>query len=780
MKISKFEIERFGHFTAKTFDVRAPFVLLHGPNEAGKTTLLAFLRGLLFGFGEKNPYAFDRNEEMAGSATVRLRNGEMLLFRRRKGRKNPIDGQLGDAKTPVDEAKLFSLLGDANAALFENVFAFGLGELALGEKSLAHASLTSAIYAGALGGGRDVRAVLASLDTSLGALFKDRGKNQPIAASFAEYMRLREASQSAALRAKDFALVLEQSTEANARAAGLKAKLEADRAELGALERIQKALAPFARRQAALTELSALPSPLPPAGGVAEIQPSLLRPVAEIQPSLLRRVTEHATEIRRLAFEEGQLRATLEIADPKKDLRALAADVSRRFPGWDLEALRTRAPDVLKIQALTSARALLDSKAENFATSIADAEKQLVQVAVEKKERESELARAPEKALREIVERAPVHAQLAREREERRARSESLSRDLATTRARLDPPLEMKDPRVPDLEVVRGQRTVLEGLTLAHQRATEDLARARKRVSESIAESAPVSSTRALPTLESLAEKRAFRDKGIELLGEKEDLWIAQARKSWLAKRRITLSDAVREAVIEADLEADALFGNAAGVTARAAQLAAFEEANASIAACESALSATTERLTAFTATWNALWRPVGVVPFPPARMEAWLVDFDRITRSESELRRAQDDMVAIDERLDAFLVEMKSVLPDSGPGDDLATMSERCKKWLTTLQSVRARIDEAWCPLFHHEIDERVGVGRRSLGGLPSRLLSRLLRRLLRRGLLRGPVHARPFRRRASARHVSVGCVSVGYVNVACVNVARRATRSA
>ena len=675
MKISTFEIESFGHFAAKSFDVKAPFVLLHGPNEAGKTTLLAFLRGLLFGFGEKNPYAFDRNEEMAGSATVRLRNGDSLAFRRRKGRKNPIDGQLGDAKIPVNEAMLFSLLGDANAALFENVFAFGLGELGLGEKSLAHASLTSAIYAGALGGGRDVRTVLASLEASLGALYKDRGKNQPIAASFAEYVRLRDASQAAALRAKDFALVLEQSTEANARAAKLKAKLEEERTELAALERIQKALPPFARRQAALTELDT--SRATPEGAQ-------------------RRVLERAPEIRRLAFEEVQLRATQDIVDPKKELRALAADVARRMPGWDLEMLRTRAPDVLRVQALTTARALLDSKLENFGATIADAEKQLAQVALEKKEREAELAAAPDEALRDVVERAPVHAELARAREVCRARCESLSRDLQTTRARLEPPIAIKEPRVPDVEVVRAQRTVLEGLALAHQRATDELSRARKAVDAAKPDTGPASSARSLPSMESLAEKRAYRDKGIELLGEKEDLFIAAARKSWLGKRRITLADAVREAVVVADVEADALFGNAAAVTERAAQVAALEEATARVVTCEGALAGAAERMHAFTATWNALWRPAGIVPHPPAQMEAWLLDFDRIARSETDLRRAEEEMAAIDERLHAFLEEMKRILPDAGPGDDLATLSERCRKRLASLQSAQARIEES------------------------------------------------------------------------------------
>ena len=50
MKIESIHIQHFGHFV--NFDLAfgdQPFVLLFGQNEAGKTTLLEFLRQLLFG-----------------------------------------------------------------------------------------------------------------------------------------------------------------------------------------------------------------------------------------------------------------------------------------------------------------------------------------------------------------------------------------------------------------------------------------------------------------------------------------------------------------------------------------------------------------------------------------------------------------------------------------------------------------------------------------------------------------------------------------------------------
>ena len=50
MRIRNLHIDGFGHFADKTIEFDAGLVVLHGSNEAGKSTLINFIRTILFGF----------------------------------------------------------------------------------------------------------------------------------------------------------------------------------------------------------------------------------------------------------------------------------------------------------------------------------------------------------------------------------------------------------------------------------------------------------------------------------------------------------------------------------------------------------------------------------------------------------------------------------------------------------------------------------------------------------------------------------------------------------
>ena len=51
MRIETLYIDGFGHFAQRTFGpFNAPITIFHGENEAGKSTLLAFIRTVLYGF----------------------------------------------------------------------------------------------------------------------------------------------------------------------------------------------------------------------------------------------------------------------------------------------------------------------------------------------------------------------------------------------------------------------------------------------------------------------------------------------------------------------------------------------------------------------------------------------------------------------------------------------------------------------------------------------------------------------------------------------------------
>ena len=50
MKIERLKVEGFGHFRQFELELKPGLNVLYGPNEAGKSTLLAFVRAVLFGF----------------------------------------------------------------------------------------------------------------------------------------------------------------------------------------------------------------------------------------------------------------------------------------------------------------------------------------------------------------------------------------------------------------------------------------------------------------------------------------------------------------------------------------------------------------------------------------------------------------------------------------------------------------------------------------------------------------------------------------------------------
>jgi len=361
VKLLRFEIERFGHFSKRAFELGDPRepTLFVGANEAGKTTLLAFLRELMFGFDERSRYAFIPGEEIAGTATAALANGEKIEFRRRKGRKNVVQGTFGSPPRSFGEDDFAGFVGKANASLFANVFAFGLGELERGQESLAHANLQSALYAGALGGGRNIQTILKKLDTQIGDLFKARGERQPINETAARMKELAEEISQASLKSNDFSRAVERALERNTRAEGLSHELTTLR---GLLDR---------------TELLLQGAPL------LETRRTLATELALLAVADSRRLVAQAEEIRALAREaprvaEDAARLDTDEAKNEGQREELARAVAALDPSWDLKRVIAEAPNanaVSRLQQLARSRAKLDVHEESSLQAAADAER---------------------------------------------------------------------------------------------------------------------------------------------------------------------------------------------------------------------------------------------------------------------------------------------------------------------------------------------------------------------------------------------------------------------
>lgn len=143
MRFREIRIDRYGVWRDLTLAPLSPGVnVVHGPNEAGKTTLLGFIRGVLYGFprpGEAwgasradglTDSAFDA--ERSGSLIVEAQGDEFEIARIDAGSGAGLLGVRslrGGDEERTDAERLHNLLHGTDRALFEGVFAIGLHEL---------------------------------------------------------------------------------------------------------------------------------------------------------------------------------------------------------------------------------------------------------------------------------------------------------------------------------------------------------------------------------------------------------------------------------------------------------------------------------------------------------------------------------------------------------------------------------------------------------------------------------------------------------------------------
>src|SRR5262245_55755503 len=94
MRLIHLEVENFGIFTRRQFSFGdGRLALVYGANETGKSTLLQLLREVLFGFPHRDTIPMEKGP-IAARATMKLGDGRLLAWHRRKGRLNPLDGYL--------------------------------------------------------------------------------------------------------------------------------------------------------------------------------------------------------------------------------------------------------------------------------------------------------------------------------------------------------------------------------------------------------------------------------------------------------------------------------------------------------------------------------------------------------------------------------------------------------------------------------------------------------------------------------------------------------------
>ncbi len=136
MKIRDIQVDGFGVWSGLSVDaVPEGMTLFYGPNEAGKTTLMQFVRAMLYGFTPERRarYLPPIHGGTPGGALRVTGPGGGYEIRRRAQLTDPDSvGQLsvtGADGLSQGQHRLGSLLGQIDESIFKNVFAIGLREL---------------------------------------------------------------------------------------------------------------------------------------------------------------------------------------------------------------------------------------------------------------------------------------------------------------------------------------------------------------------------------------------------------------------------------------------------------------------------------------------------------------------------------------------------------------------------------------------------------------------------------------------------------------------------
>jgi len=184
MKIDDIHIDGFGQFDQFSVeDLNPGLTIFSGANEAGKSTLLAFIRCVLFGFSSArsgtNLYPPLYGGKHGGRLVLITDSDERCVIERYVEKRSGVKVALPDGSTGGAN-ELSKLLGYADQNIFENVYAFGLSELQKFE-SLNNDSIRDKLYSVGAGlGSVSISDIQKYLRNQHEGLYKKQGSKPPI------------------------------------------------------------------------------------------------------------------------------------------------------------------------------------------------------------------------------------------------------------------------------------------------------------------------------------------------------------------------------------------------------------------------------------------------------------------------------------------------------------------------------------------------------------------------------------------------------------------------
>lgn len=198
MRIKTINIFGFGKWHDQTIDLQTDYQVLYGQNEAGKSTITAFIKGVLFGFAtgkqKYEQYLPKSGAQYGGELIVDHHDREITIRR--------VAGKAGGEVTIIDQGKEFGadylnqLIAPADKALFTQIFETNQQDLNQIFGLTADDFMQHLLTIGAVGS-HEWLAFEASLDKASQQIYKPSGRKWPLNKALKQYPEIEQAVSQA-------------------------------------------------------------------------------------------------------------------------------------------------------------------------------------------------------------------------------------------------------------------------------------------------------------------------------------------------------------------------------------------------------------------------------------------------------------------------------------------------------------------------------------------------------------------------------------------------------
>jgi len=339
MRLDRLDLVRYGKFTDRSLDFGAPrpgradFHLVHGPNEAGKSTLFSAYLDFLFGIEKSSAYGFLHPYPLmrvGGRLSIGKEAVEAYRLKRNQGTLVSADDRT------LPDTLFAAVLGGMDRNAYRTMFSLDDESIEKGgEDILKSEGELGAMLFSASSGLSDMASGLAALKAEADDFYRPSGRKHGLSTLKGEIEALAAERKALDVAARDYGLLVRERDEAARRHAQASAERAEARAALGQAERSLEALPALRRLRGLRAELGAFDLGDSPPPGWRTLLGELAREEAEIAA----RTDGVAAERDRSAEERAALSEDAAVLEAEADIAALA--------GSALEArFRTAAMDL--------------------------------------------------------------------------------------------------------------------------------------------------------------------------------------------------------------------------------------------------------------------------------------------------------------------------------------------------------------------------------------------------------------------------------------------------